>query len=95
MYTPADTLSIPQPIPPSRGRPSHSLHYAVGEISGKLDQVIAHLLPRLTDIEASHAALEIRVGNNEKVLARFMGGGAVVVFLITAFEVIRYAIHYL
>lgn len=78
--------------PATLGRPSNTLHYAVGEISGKLDQVIAHLIPRLSDLETSHAALEVRVGANEKVLARFMGGGAVIVFLISAYEVIRYVI---
>lgn len=77
---------------PSLGRPSNSLHYAVGEISGKLDQVIASLLPQLVELKAGHEALEVRVSQNEKVLARFMGGGAVVIFLITAFEVIRYVI---
>lgn len=72
------------------GRPTNSLHYAVGEVSGKLDQIMALLLPRLSTIEANHAALEVRVGSNERTLARGIGGGAVVVFLITAYEVIRY-----
>ena len=47
-----DTHSLAPP-----GRPSNSLHYAVGEISGKLDQVIAHLLPRfhsIEEVQASH-----------------------------------------
>ena len=73
-----------------QGRPSNSLHYAVGEISGKLDQVMALLLPRLSTIEADHAALEVRVSSNEKVLARFMGGGGILIILIPAFEVIKY-----
>lgn len=89
MTNPPNTLEPIMLGGPAPGRPSNSLHYAVGEISGKLDQVIAYLLPQLHTIREDHAALEVRVGNNEKMIARAMGGGAVVVFLVTAWEVIR------
>lgn len=73
---------------PTRGRPSNSLHYAVGEISGKLDQLLVQLLPTLTDHET-------RIGNIEVRQARMLGGGAVIVFLITALEAVPYAWHHL
>lgn len=74
------------------GRPSSSLHYAVGEISGKLDQVIANLLPRLNEIEANHSTLTLRVDGLEKWQARIGGGIAVIVIILGAVEVIRYVI---
>lgn len=82
-------------IAASPGRPSTTLHYAVGEISGKLDQMMVLLLPRLTELEANHATLDERVGTVEIRLARMAGGGAVIVFLISAYEVIRYVIPHL
>lgn len=78
---------------PQRGRPSTSLHYAVGEINGKLDQLIASLIPQLNTIVANHDALEVRVGAVERRIAWAWGAGAVVVFAITAWETIRVIVH--
>lgn len=68
------------------GRPSNSLHYAVGEISGKLDQLMALLLPQLSDHETRIASIEV-------TQARMIGGGAVIVFVITALEAVPYVWH--
>lgn len=64
------------------GRPSNSLHFKVGEMSGKLDQIILTLLPQLTDHDARITSLETKIN-------WIWGGGGVIVFLITSWEVIR------
>ena len=69
-------------VEPSRGRPSTSLHFAVGEINGKLDQLLSTLLPQITDLDGRVAVVESKV-------AWATGAGAVIIFLITAWEVIR------
>lgn len=81
----------------SRGRPSTSLHFAVGQIDGKLDQLIASLLPQLQalaqadqDIHLRVDGVDIRVDEIERWQARIMGGVGVVVFLVGAWEVVRY-----
>jgi hypothetical protein len=73
---------------PSAGRPSASLHFAVGEMSGKLDNLTALLVPQLADHETRIGALEVWQG-------RLLGGGAVIVLIITALEAIPYAWHHL
>lgn len=75
---------------PSQGRPSNSLHFVVGEMNGKLDQLIANLLPQLQSIQSEASSLEARVVVLEELKWRAAGAGAVVVFLITAWEIIRY-----
>ena len=77
-----------------RGRPSNSLHYSVGEISGKLDQLLINLLPRLTDLEQADQVLEGRMAGVEKWQARLIGGGTVLVSLFTGFEVLRYVLQF-
>lgn len=78
----------------SRRRPPHSLHYALGEVSGKLDQLLVNLLPRLTNLEQADQMLEGRIDGIEKWQARLIGGGTVVVFLFTGFEVLRYVLQF-
>lgn len=68
------------------GRPSNSLHFKVGEMSGKLDQILITLLPQLTDHDTRIGALEAKFN-------WFAGGGAVVVFLITSWEVVKVILH--
>jgi hypothetical protein len=77
------TASYPTRENASAGRPSNSLHFAVGEISGKLDQLLVTLLPQLTDHETRISTVEVRQ-------ARMLGGGAVIVFIITALEAVPY-----
>lgn len=78
----------------TRGRPSNSLHFSIGEISGKLDQLLINVLPRLTNLEEADQMLEGRIAGIEKWQARLIGGGAVVVFLFTGFEVFRYVLQF-
>lgn len=78
----------------SQGRPSASLHYAVGELSGKMDQLLLTLLPQLHELKANDEAIGLRVDGVEAKLQWLYGAGAVVVFIITSMEVIRYVIHF-
>lgn len=73
----------------SPGRPSTSLHYAVGEISGKLDQVIASLLPQLQALRDADVDLEGRVSSLERGQWLVTGGGLIIVFIVSAWEIIR------
>ena len=75
------------------GRPSNSLHYAVGEISGKLDQVIAQLVPQLASIETNHGVLSLRVDTLEKWQSRIMGAGGIIIIVLSSVEVIRLVIR--
>lgn len=86
------TPSYPTRENASPGRPSASLHFAVGEMSGKLDQLLASLLPQLDALKASDAQLDARVGSLEVWQARMLGGGAVIVFIITALEAVPYVL---
>jgi hypothetical protein len=74
------------------GRPSSSLHFAVGEISGKLDQLLVTFLPEITQLKQADDALDNRVSIVELKLSRFAGGGMVILFFIGAWEFIRYVI---
>lgn len=76
-----------QSSPP--GRPSASLHFVVGEMNGKLDQLMASLLPQLQALREADKDHEDRIGKLEVWQARIIGGGGMVVFLISAWEVIR------
>ncbi len=66
--------------PPAAGRPSSSLHFAVGEMSGKLDQIMATILPQIADLKAMDAALDNRLSTLERDKWVFLGviaaGGA-------------------
>lgn len=84
----ASTPSYPTRGEASAGRPSASLHFAVGEMSGKLDQLLLTLLPQLQ-------ALDTRVSSLETWQGRMLGGGAVIVFIITALEAVPYAWHHI
>lgn len=76
-------------VDPQPGRPSTSLHFAVGEINGKMDQLLSTILPQLADIRKDHDSLDGRVGVVETKVAWATGAGAVIIFLITSWEVIR------
>lgn len=54
------------------GRPSNSLHFIVGEMSGKLDQVLLML--------ARVDKLEDRVGSLERLKWKVVGGVSLIVF---------------
>lgn len=71
---------------PQAGRPSNSLHYAVGELSGKVDAIRLDLMPRLTDVEQ-------RVTTLEQWQWRSIGGGGVILFLVGSWEVIQHVIR--
>ena len=71
------------------GRPSTSLHYAVGEISGKLDQVISSLIPLRGEVEG----IDGRVAELEVWRGYINGSLAVISLIITSgliLEVLRY-----
>lgn len=65
------------------GRPSNTLHFVVGEMSGKLDQIMATLLPQLTELDTRVKVVELKQ-------ALTAGGVGVIVFIITTWEVTRY-----
>lgn len=71
------------------GRPSTSLHFAVGEISGKLDQLIAALLPQFESLRAADGSLDLRVTALERGQWLVTGGGLIIVFIVSAWEIIR------
>jgi hypothetical protein len=79
-------------IETSPGRPSSSLHYAVGEINGKLDQLIASLLPQFQALTLADQNLDHRVSTLERGQWLVTGGGVLIVFLFSAYEVVRYVI---
>ena len=72
-----------------RGRPSSSLHFVVGEMNGKLDQLMASLLPQLQSLREADASLDGRVKSLERGQWVVVGGGSIIVFLVGAWEVIR------
>lgn len=77
----------------SPGRPSSSLHFAVGEINGKLDQLIASLLPQLQSLRDADSSLDVRVTALERGQWLVTGGGVLIVFIVSAWEVIRVVLH--
>lgn len=74
-------------LPPMpRGRQPNALYFKVGEMDGKLDQLLALVIPQLKDFDARISNLEIWQG-------RLLGGFAVIVFLVGGVEVFRALIH--
>lgn len=71
---------------PSPGRPSSGLHYIVGKIDGKMDQ----LLVMWTEQREEFTGIKARVAKLESWQSRIMGGGAALTLLVTATEIIRY-----
>jgi hypothetical protein len=59
------------------GRPSNSLHFVVGEMSGKLDQVLSAILLDRRRVEE----IDARLGRVERWQWRVIGGVSVVVFI--------------
>lgn len=82
-------------MPP--GRPSSSLHFAVGELSGKVDQILTTILPQLEAErklrEAGDAGLDARVTDLEVWRWRAAGGGGVILFLVGSWEVWQHVIR--
>ena len=60
--------------PPSAGRPSSSLHFVVGEMSGKLDQIMGTILPQLADLRAADVELSSRMTTLETLVNRWQYG---------------------
>lgn len=77
------------PSDASAGRPSSSLHFAVGEINGKMDQLIASILPQFTALREADQALDVRVTALEKGQWLVVGGGTLLVFIVSAWEIVR------
>lgn len=73
----------------SPGRPSNSLHFIVGEMSGKLDQVLATLLIDREEVKD----MQGRLTKVERWQMRMIGGGSVIVFLITAVEGLQHYVR--
>lgn len=71
---------------PQSGRPSSSLHFMVGQISGKLDAILLDVTPRIQ-------ALEGRVGGVERKVWYVTGASGVILVLLSSLEVLRYAVH--
>lgn len=80
-------------IEATAGRPSSSLHFAVGEINGKMDQLIASLLPQLQALRDTDSSLDVRVTALERGQWLVTGGGIIIVFIVSAWEVIRVVLH--
>lgn len=76
-------------IEASPGRPSSSLHFAVGEINGKLDQLIASLLPQFNALTQADQALDVRVTALERGQWVVIGGGVLLTFIVSAWEIVR------
>jgi hypothetical protein len=55
------------------GRPSASLHYAVGELSGKVDQILLTIIPQINDLKAADQSLSNRVTSLERLQWGFYG----------------------
>lgn len=77
----------------SPGRPSSSLHFVVGEMNGKLDQLLVTILPQLQQLRRTDEGLDSRLYAVELKMSRFVGGGMVIIFLIGAWEFFRYVIQ--
>jgi len=80
-------------LEPTIGRPPNSLHYAIGEMSGKLDQLVANLNPRLVRLEDCQVELDGKIDALHAWKSKATGATAVIVFIITSLEVIRYVIQ--
>lgn len=78
---------------PSAGRPSSSLHFVVGEMNGKLDQLLTSILPQLNALRLVDEGHDQRIYAIELRLSRFVGGGMVLIFLVGAWEFFRYVIQ--
>lgn len=85
--------SYPTRETPERGRPSNSLHFVVGEMSGKLDHLVTALMPQIEALKVADQGLDSRVSSLEMSRGRMLGGSSVVVFLVTSWEVVRYVLH--
>lgn len=75
------------------GRPSASLHYAVGELSGKLDMILASVNPRILALEDTAKGMDQRVTTLEQFRWQAIGGGGVILFIVGSWELVRYVIH--
>lgn len=75
------------------GRPSASLHFAVGELKGSVEAIRLELMPRLRDLESGHDKHDQRITDLEIWRGRAIGGGGVILFLVTSWEVVQHVIR--
>ncbi len=75
------------------GRPGSSLHFAVGEINGKMDQLIASILPQLATLAATDADLTKRVTALEVWQGRLGGAFALCIFVVGSWEVVSHVVR--
>lgn len=71
------------------GRPSNSLVLLLGNLDGKVDSILLQLpqfVSRMDKTEGDVRALQVWQGYTK-------GGFAVILFIVTAWEVIRYVYH--
>lgn len=61
-------------------------------MNGKLDQLMASLLPQLQGLRDADSALDVRVSALERGQWLVTGGGVLIVFLVSAWEIIRVVI---
>lgn len=72
------------------GRPSNSLHFIVGEMSGKLDQVLMAILDDRKQTNKRFQDVDTRLEVLERWRYRIVGGGSVIIFLLGSVEAVRY-----
>jgi hypothetical protein len=61
-------------------------------MNGKLDQLMAAILPQLTSLRETDASHDLRIQALEVWQGRMLGGGAVILFILTSWETIRYVV---
>lgn len=71
------------------GRPTNSLVFLVGKLDGKMDQVLA----ALPDLNRRLGVAEDDIVDMKVFQGRVAGALAIIFFITTAWEVIRYVLH--
>lgn len=62
-------------------------------MNGKLDQLMASILPQIQSLQAADTALDIRVVSLERNQWMVIGGLTLIGFIVTAWEIIRVYVH--
>lgn len=65
------------PTTPQAGRPSSSLHFVVGEMSGKLDQLMGTLTLQLASLRETDLLLSGRIDRLDEVVTTFVPRGEI------------------
>lgn len=76
--------------PAAPGRPSNSLHFIVGEMSGKLDQVLTALLDDRERVRKGFAEHDRRLTVLEGWRWKLVGGGSLIVLVLGSTEAWRF-----